>query len=310
MNRRHAWVLSVVVAASACSPKKFVVKQAADALSSSSDSTLFTGDDDPELVRDSLPTMLKAMEALAEQQPEHSGLRATLASSFMTYAYAFVQQEADMAEARSLAEAQAGWMRCRRLYRRAHGYAMQGLEIRHGGFTNLFKRNPEAAVLMLGREDAELVYYAGASLAAEIVVSKDKPDVVAELPQVGHLMNRLLALDEDWNGGAVHSFMVSYEGRSPAMGGSPERARQHFDRAVALAQGRKASLFVSWAEQTCVAQQDMACFNTWLDKALAIDVDAHRPTRLENMIFQKRARWLKARATDLIDVPDATEATP
>jgi hypothetical protein len=188
---------------------------------------------------------------------------------------------------------------------------MAGLELLHPGFQAAFKKDPQAAAKQLTKADAEFIYYAAVSLAAEIVVSKDKPDVVAELPQVGHLMERLVALDEDWGRGAVHSFMVSYEGRSPAMGGSPERAKKHFERAQVLTEGHKASLFVSWAEQTCVAAQDMACFNTWLDKALAIDVDAFPSSRLENMIFQRRAQWLKSRATDLIDTPDSTtEATP
>lgn len=160
---------------------------------------------------------------------------------------------------------------------------------------------------MLARDDVELAYWAGSSLAAEIVLSKDKPDLLAELPAVGALMNRCLELDEDWSLGAVHSFMVSYESRSPAMGGSPERARKHFERTLQLQGGRKAGTYLSWAEQQCVALQDMACFNDMLDKALAIKVDDHPQFRLENVIYQRRALWLRARAKDLIDVPETEE---
>lgn len=107
------WMVSLAVAGSVlglgCSPKQYVIRQAADALTGTSDSTLFTGDDDPELVRDSLPVALKGMEALVQSQPDHVGLHASLASGFTTYGYAFVQQEADMAESKSLATAQAGW---------------------------------------------------------------------------------------------------------------------------------------------------------------------------------------------------------
>jgi predicted anti-sigma-YlaC factor YlaD len=305
MQRKVAFLLCAV--SLGCSPKQYVMRQAADALTGTSDSTLFTGDDDPELVRDSLPVALKGMEALVQSQPDHVGLHASLASGFTTYGYAFVQQEADMAEAKSLATAQQGWDRAKKLFRRAHRYAMAGLELKHPGFGKAFKADAAKAVQQLNGSDVELAYWAGSSLAAEIVLSKDKPDLLAELPAVGALMHRCLALDEDWGGGAVHSFMVSYESRSPSMGGSAERARKHFERTLELTGGKKAGPYLSWAEQQCVALQDMACFNTMLDKALAIKVDDHPQFRLENVIYQRRALWLRARASDLIDVPDVSE---
>jgi hypothetical protein len=40
-----------------------------------------------------------------------------------------------------------------------------------------------------------------------------------------------------------------------------------------------------------------------LNKALAIDVDAHPENRLSNMVMQRRARWLLARKDDLILPP-------
>lgn len=304
---RWPMVAVCVVVAAACSPKKYMVRQAADAVAGTSDSTLFTGDDDPELIRDSLPFTLKAMEGLLQQQPDHVGLHATLASGFTTYAYGFVQQEADMAEPRSLAEAQKGWARARKMYRRAHNYALGGLELLHPGFRRAFQADATKAAALLGPADVELAYQAGLSLAAEIVISKDQPELIAQLPSVGALMERCLALDEDWGGGAVHSFMISYESRSPSMGGSAERARKHFERTLQLTGGRKAAPYLSWAEQQCVALQDMKCFTEMLDKALEVDPDAEPRFRLENIIYQRRAAWLRTRATDLIDVPENTE---
>lgn len=303
-------LLVCVLLASACSPKRIIVKQAADALSGTSDSTVWTGDDDPELIRDSLPFALKTMESLLDSQPDHVGLHLSLCSGFTTYGYGFVQPEADMIEEKSYADAQKGWERAKKLYRRARGYCVRGMELKHPGFTAALKTNPENAAAMANQDDVGFLYWLGASLAAEIVLSKDKPDMIAELPAVGAMMNRALVLDEDFEHGSVHEFMVSYESRSESMGGSPQRAKQHFDRALELNGGNKAGIYLSWAENFCVAKQDRKCFDEMIEKALAVDVNKVPANRLSNTISQRRALWLKSRASDLIDTGDTTEEAP
>jgi predicted anti-sigma-YlaC factor YlaD len=113
-------------------------------------------------------------------------------------------------------------------------------------------------------------------------------------------MGRALALDPDWGDGSIHEFYITYDGgRSPAMGGSVERARQHYERALQLTGGKKISPYVTWAEVVSVQAQDLKQFNALLDQALAFDVDEAPHFRLVNVIAQNRARWLKSRASDL-----------
>lgn len=295
----------VLLAAGGCSPKKTAIRYAADALSQSGSSTVWSGDDDPQLVGDAMPFALKTMESLLASQPDHVGLHTSLASGFTQYAYAFVHQQADFAEDESLAKAQAGWERARKLYDRARLYALRGLDLQHPGFSQAFRKDARAAVKQLEVEDMELAYWAGAALGAEITLSKDQPDLIAELPAVGLLMEHLLALDEDFSDGAVHEFMISYEAARPAsMGGSVEKARKHFDRVLELTGGHKASPFVSWAETVAVAQQDRKLFDEMLRRALAVDVNAVPRYRLANVIAQRRAAWLLRRADELILVSE------
>ena len=61
-----------------------------------------------------------------------------------------------------------------------------------------------------------------------------------------------------------------------------------------------AAPYVACAEQVCVAQQKRKEFEELLNKALAIDVDQKPDARLENLIMQRRAKWLLGRADDLI----------
>jgi len=304
-------VLVFVLLAAGCSPKRVVIRQAADALSSTGDSVVWSGDDDPELVRDALPFALKTMESLLDSQPDHVGLHRALCSGFTQYGYGFVHQDADMAEEKSFAAAQRGWNRARKMYRRARAYCMGGMELLHPGFAAALKESPDKAAAMASVEDVPFLYWLGASLGAEISLSKDRPDVISELPAVAAFMNRALALDEDFDGGAVHEFMITFDAaRSEGAGGGVKSAKVHFDRALELNGGTKAGPYVSWAEGVCVAQQDRACFDAMIGKALAVDPDKVKAFRLSNTISQRRAEWLRGRASDLIDTGDSTEETP
>jgi predicted anti-sigma-YlaC factor YlaD len=94
--------------------------------------------------------------------------------------------------------------------------------------------------------------------------------------------------------------MISLDaGRSEALGGSLARARDHFDRALALSRGKKVAPYVTWAVVVAIPAQDRKLFDQMLDKALALDVDEEPRFRLVNLISQRRARRLKAAAGDL-----------
>jgi len=114
------------------------------------------------------------------------------------------------------------------------------------------------------------------------------------------LIDRALELDEKFDNGAIHSFLIAYEGsRQGAQRSSEERAREHFERAIQLSAGSQAGPLVSMAENVCVPKQERKEFQSLLEKALAIDVDAKPEFRLVNLVMQRRARWLLDRAGKL-----------
>jgi predicted anti-sigma-YlaC factor YlaD len=114
-------------------------------------------------------------------------------------------------------------------------------------------------------------------------------------------MRRALALDERYDGGAIHEYFIAFEGgRSDAMGGSAERARRHFLRAMEISGGGKVSPLVTYAENVSVRAQDRKEFLDLLDRALAFDARGTAPEfRLANLVAQRRARWLKGRVDEL-----------
>jgi predicted anti-sigma-YlaC factor YlaD len=308
--KRHLILLATAASVlfSGCSIRRMAVNKLGDALASGG--TTFASDDDPELVKAAVPFSLKLMESLLEENPRHKGLLFATASGFTQYAYAFVQQEADEMEDKDVAAAAELRGRARRLYLRARNYGLRGLELGHAGFQRSLNDNPKAAVATTRIKDVPLLYWTAVSWAAAISVSKDTPDLVADLPKVEALIDRALELDESFDHGAIHTFLITYEMNRRAGEGDPvSRARKHFERALELSGGQAAAPLVSLAESVSVQRQDQAEFKSLLNRALAINPDTKVEWRLANLIMQRRARWLLARADDLFLTPPQEEKT-
>lgn len=291
-------LLAAALACGGCSIHRFASNRVADVISGGG--MTFASDDDPELVKAAVPFSLKLMESLLADNPEHRGLLSAAASGFTQYAFAFVQQDADELEARDLAAAEAMRARARRLYLRAQRYGLRGLEVKHAGFEKALAEDPKAAVRAVAKDEVALLYWTASAWGAAISLSKDQPELVAKVPAMEAMIDRALELDEGFGRGAIHTFLITYEmSRRGGTGDPAERARKHFDRAMALCGGMDASPLVSLAEAVCVQKQDAKEFESLLARALAINPDANPDTRLVNLIMQRRARWLLSMKSDL-----------
>jgi predicted anti-sigma-YlaC factor YlaD len=281
-----------------CSIKRMAVNKVGNALASGG--STFASDNDPELIRQAVPFSLKLMESLLAENPRHEGLLLASARGFTQFAYAFVQEEADETEDKDLTAAEEMRARARRLYLRARNYGLRGLDVRHKGFEKALRTNAKTAVTGATPKDVPLLYWTAISWAAAISLSKDNPDLIAEMPWVEAMMERALALDEAFDCGAIHSYFITYEMSRPGGTGDPAaRSRQHFERAVALSGGQQAGPMVSFAEAVCVQNQDLKEFESLLKQALAINPDAKPEWRLANLVMQRRAKWLLSRTDQL-----------
>ncbi len=271
--------------------------------------TTFSSDEDPELVREAVPFALKLYESLLESVPRNQDLLRATCSVFTQYAYAFVQTDAERVQAEDFAAAEALRARALKLYLRGRGYCFRALELRREGVTQALLRAPGDALGWAQARDVELLYWTGAAWGSAIAIGQDQPALVADVPAVQALMGRALALDEAWGDGAIHSALISLEALPEAMGGSPARARRHFDRAVELSKGLDPGPYVTFAAAVALPAQDRPEFERLLKLALAIDPDRAPEIRLPSLIAQARARDLLARADELFFEPAAPERT-
>ncbi len=301
---RLAAAAALALALSGCSIEGLAIRRLGDALAGSG--ATFASDDDPELVKAAVPFSLKLIESLLADSPEHEGLLLAAASGFTQYGFAFVEEDADELAPRDLKGAEALRQRARRLYARARGYGLRGLEVRQEGFEAALRADPRTAARALTVADVPLAYWTAAAWGRSISLSKDDPEAIADQGLVEALIDRALELDESFGDGAIHGFLISYEMvRQGAPGEAAGRARAHFDRAMELSGGREAGPLVALAEAVAVEKQDARWFKTLLEKALSIDVDAWPPSRLVNLVMQRRARWLLSRTEDLFVEPGA-----
>jgi predicted anti-sigma-YlaC factor YlaD len=301
-------LLAALVVAPGCSVRKLALNSLADTLAASGD--VYASDEDPELVREALPFALKTMESLLAEEPRHEGLLLATCQGFTQYAYAFVETDAALVEAEDWRRAEELRRRAIKLYLRARDYGLRALEIHYPGISAELKLEPEAAAARVGQRSLAALYWSGAAWGSAISLGKDRPELVADTDAVRAMMGRALELDEAWDRGVIHQALISIESLPAVMGGSLERARRHFERAVELSGGAQAGPYVSMASNVSVAAQDRAEFERLLEQALAIDPDEEPGSRLVNLIQQRHARTLLQQTDELfldLDAPEPEE---
>jgi predicted anti-sigma-YlaC factor YlaD len=290
--------LLIVALLPGCSVRSIAVNKIGDAIAETGAN--FASDDDPELVGDAVPFGLKTMEGLLQSAPRHKGLLLAASSGFVQYAYGWVQLEGDMVEAKDLARATELRERARKLYLRARDYGLRGLEVDFPGLRDALGCDPKAALARTKKAHVPFLYWTAMGWAGAMSLKVNDSDVSADQPIVEALARRALELDPCWGLGSVHEFLISWEAGRSSIGGSVDRARDHFEKDLACAQGRRAFPYLTFGESVSVAKQDKAQFKEMMEKALAIDVSrAGDDQRLANLLAQKRARWQLGRLEEL-----------
>lgn len=274
-----------------CSIRGMAVNAMADSMTRSS--VVYARDDDPELVEDALPFLLKTVEGLLEEAPEHESLLVTACQGFTSYAQAFLAVPADALEEKDLDAARKQRERASKLFVRARHYGLRALELRHSGIVDAMAEDPKQALEVTDEEDLPVLYWSGAAWAGAINVDKGNMELVADLNIANALLQRANALDPAWNEGAVHEVLISLEAAlSGGQGGTIEAARKHFEMAVELSQGNRLGPYVSLAEAVSIKEQNATEFQELLHTALEIDMEASPDDRLANELAHRRAEWL------------------
>ena len=296
----------VLLASGGCSLKRLAVNSVAGMLSSSGSSTVFTGEDDPQLVADALPFAMKLYESLLAQTPENTGLLLATGSMFAMYANAFVQTPAGMLPETEYPQRQAAMARAKHLYLRGRDYCLKALELRHPGLRAGLEAGNPTALQKTGPQDVPYLYWTAASWMGGFSAEPFDMEMLLTLSRPLALMARAFQLEEGYGKGAIHEFYISVYGSLPvSLGGSQEKARFHFSRAVELAGGLTAGPYVALATSVSIPTQNSSEYRDLLGQALAIDLDSSPENRLVNLLSQRKARWLLEHIEDYFLLEEA-----
>ena len=245
--RFGASILAIIalIASGGCSLRSMAVNAIVPTLANPDS---YLSEEDPELVREALPFLLKTIESILESEPKQAQALVFACSGFTLYGSAFLYVDAQIADSQGdYARAADLSGRTWRIFVRARNYCLRSLELKYAGINNALRQDPTSALKKTTAADVEVLYLLSAAWGLAISNALDQPELVADLPAVRALLVRALELDEDYDEGALHAALITLEALPPELGGSPERARAHFDRAVELSHGLDAGPYVTFA---------------------------------------------------------------
>ena len=172
-------------------------------------------------------------------------------------------------------------------------YAFRAACVRHPEDCDLRKIDFRAFEATMAKKDAKdlpVLFALGAAWASWIEAHKDDWNAVAQLSRIEVIMQRVIELDESYEGGGAHLYLgVLATLLPPALGGKPELGRNHFERAIEISEGNNLMAKVIYARQYARLVFDQDLHDRLLTEVLEADPHVHGYTLL-NTLAQREAR--------------------
>lgn len=292
MRRLTPILITLALLSGGC--KAFVMKSAmnttADVLGRGR--TSMNMESDPYLARDAIPGALKTLESFHIANPSNKKLIAYLAEGYCQYSTGFVQDAAERAQLEGkFDEADHYRARATGLFLRCMNYGLKLLPKKWE--QNIFGEIEvvEAMVKKAGKGQLDGMFWVALGLASAINMNRDDIAMVAHLPKAQMILERVVALDEDYkNGLGVMALGMMHSARSQALGGEPEKGKQYFERAIELTGGKFLLIQVMFARHYCVLVQNRELFHKLLVGVLQTDPAIFPEQRLANELAHLKAR--------------------
>lgn len=294
---------------SSCSISRMTTKKMTEAFARE-ESIVFTGDDDPELIGDALPFTLKFYESLLERDSTNSSLLLATGKLFVLYAQAYIMFPADTLPDSHTAVKKAMGKRAKKLLLRGRDYLFRGLDLHHPGISEKLRSgNPDSALSITTHQDTSLLYWSAVAWMSAIMADRSDLALAMSTKKPGALMSRVIELNDQFGNGSAHEFFAAYYAALPkALGGDREKSNQHFTKAIEYGKQRKVSPYVTLAGVLNSKNSTAEEFTGLLQNALAINTNAHQEFRLQNILYQQRARWMLANTNAFF--PQKQQTTP
>lgn len=193
--------------------------------------------DDPETIKKGVPAYLILISSMIKGDPESPDLLESGAQLYGAYASGFSDNDKSK----------------KALTNRAFNYASRAICIRNTDFCevkNISYFEFEKRLTSVEKSQAKYLLIFISSWAGDIEANSSDWNAVAELPKVKAGLQHVIEIDETVSNGNAHLYMAVMESLlPPTLGGKPDIAKNHFDRAIEISNGENLMAKVLYAEK-------------------------------------------------------------
>ena len=187
------------------------------------------------------------------------------------------------------------------LANRAYDYASRAICIRQEQLCDVKSISYfeyERRLQVIHKEQAESLLIFVSSWAGQIEANSSDWNAVAELPKVKAGIQRVLDIDEQVSNGNAHLYMAVMESLlPPSLGGKPDIAKFHFEKAIEISDGTNLMAKVLYADKYARLLFDRELHDQLLQQVVDAEIGANNQ-RLANTLAKQRAEKLLIEADD------------
>lgn len=244
---------------------------------------------DYELVRDAMPASLVQLDGFIEVSPDNDDLLLRASEANSGYAFLFVMD--------------TDKPRAAKLFKKGKDYALRVLK-KNDAFNDAFDKPIEEFTKSLDtfeKEDVRALFFAANNWLSWIGLTHSKDaTVLADLPKVEALMDKVVELDDTFNYGGIHLMLGAYNASKPVMfGGKPEEAKYHFEQAMEINDSKYLPCQYLYAKYYAVQVQDKELFIKLLEEVINAPEDLLPEKNFANEASRMKAKVLLEQADDL-----------
>ena len=248
----------------------------------------FNEESDLQLAHESLGSNLKLIEAMINSDPENERFLLFAAQGYNSYALAFCED--DSVE------------RARVFYLRAKEYGMRIL-VKNEKFKKAMNGDITAfreAVKTFSKDDVPALFWTAFSWGSYINITRTDVAGLADLSKVQALIEFVAEKDPAFYHGGAYLFLGVIEGTTPrSIGGNPDKAKEYFEKALAINGGKFLMTQLYYARVYAVNTQDQPLFESLLKQVEDTSIDDVPEIRLANVIAKQKARRLLSQESEL-----------
>jgi len=280
-SRQYAYILLSVITLSLSSCSGFLTNRLLGPITEN-----LPQQTDINLVCEGAPSYLLMLDSLLVSNPEGKSLLLSATKAYSGFSS-------------SLSECGAGENRIAAVTDKAHLYGLRLLQhylpLQDSGnyAPSATEDDFNSQLHQLHKDDVEDVFWGTFGWISWVQSQKGSPTSIADMAIIEKIMERLLELDETYEGGSIHLFFGAYHALKPAMlGGRPDLSKEHFEKALALSKRQFLITQTTYAQTYARSVFDQELHDTLLNEVLSFSLSNAPEFALSNQIAKNRAQKL------------------